>query len=89
MNVGDIGYQFVREYDGVFYSGKVKSIHGDDGIRECDVSDGEKHDYTLDQLQEWRELQNDDASKVKKWQETKRLMRINDGRQYNMRKRNT
>lgn len=67
MNVGDIGYQFVREYDGVFYSGKVKSIHGDDGIRECDVSDGEKHDYTLDQLQEWRELQNDDASKVKKW----------------------
>jgi len=67
MNVGDIGYQFVREYDGVFYSGKVKSICGDDGIRECYLSDRLYHNYTLGQLQEWRELQNDDASKVKKW----------------------
>jgi len=67
INVGDIDYRFVREYEGVFYSGKVKSIREDDGIRVCYVSDRLYHNYTLDQLQEWRELQNDGASKVKKW----------------------
>jgi len=67
LNVGEIDYQFVREYEGVFYSGKVKAIRDHDGMRVCYLSDRLYHTYTLDQLHAWKELQNMDASKVKKW----------------------
>ena len=64
LAIGEVGYQFLREYGGMFYSGNVESIN-DDGTRECYVTDRLFHDYSLEQLNDWKDLKNSDDNKVK------------------------
>ena len=62
--VGEVGYRFLREFEGKFYSGNVKSINDDD-TRECYLTDRKYHTYTLDKLNDWKDLKNSDDDKVK------------------------
>ena len=64
LAIGEVGYQFLREYGGMFYSGNVESIN-DDGTRECYLTDRLFHDYSLEQLNDWKDLKNSDDNKVK------------------------
>ena len=70
IKVGDVGYCFVCEWpevNCVFYSGVVKEIlsTGDDaGKRHCYLSDRLWHKHTLEELEEWKDKQNTDKTKV-------------------------
>lgn len=65
IEVGDIGCRFLREYDGVFYSGTVKEILPN-GMRDCYLNDGWYHEYTMEQLVEWENIQNNDKERAHK-----------------------
>ena len=63
IEVGAVGYRFLRFFDGIYYSGTVKRINDND-TRECYLSDKEYHDYDLSQLNEWKTLKNADEKKL-------------------------
>ena len=72
IKVGDVGYHFIRQWPedketGLIYSGFVKRIftEGEDaGKRHCYLTDKLWHKCTLDELEEWKDLQNTDKTKI-------------------------
>jgi hypothetical protein len=53
INIGDVGYQFLKEFDSGWYHGKVVEIlpHADDGWdRRCIYEDGDCEDLALSEL---------------------------------------
>jgi hypothetical protein len=53
INIGDVGYQFLKEFDSGWYYGKVVEIlpHADDGWdRRCVYEDGDCEDLALSEL---------------------------------------
>ena len=64
IGVGKVGYEFLREFEGMFYSGKVRRIYDGNKI-ECIVNnDKYLHDYTPDQLMKFSTLTNTDENKA-------------------------
>ena len=72
IKVGDVGYHFIRQWPedketGLIYSGFVKRILTEDedaGKRHCYLTDKLWHKYTLEELEEWKDLQNTDKKKM-------------------------
>ena len=78
--IGDAGYQFLREYEGYFFSCEVEKIiierqgarsptlleemNGEKKDRQCYVSDQRQHNYSLGQIKEWSDLRNADPKKI-------------------------
>ena len=78
--IGEIGYQFLRESEGDFFSCVVKKIiierqgarnptlleeiNGEKKDRKCWVSDNRPHNYSLGQIKEWSDLRNIDPEKI-------------------------
>ena len=55
VEIGELGYKFVREYEGMFYSGIVKSYHSTKSdTRVCHLNYGQLREYTLEKLKEWK-----------------------------------
>ena len=52
IQIGESGYKFVCEFDGMFYSGIVKDIN-ELGIQICVISTMEKCKNSLAKLKEW------------------------------------
>ena len=65
IQIGESGYEFVREFDGMFYSGIVKDIN-ELGIRICDLNYGQVQEYSLEKLKEQKDLKNLDKRKAYK-----------------------
>ena len=64
IGVGKVGYEFLREFEGMFYSGKVRRIIDGNTI-ECIVNNDKLlHDYTPDQLMKFSTLTNTDENKA-------------------------
>ena len=63
IQIGEIGQEFVREYEGLFFSGKVTDVD-ESSMRICDLNYGEVRQYTLQQLEEQKEVTNSDPSKA-------------------------
>ena len=64
IGVGEVGYEFLREFEGMFYSGKVRRIYDGNTI-ECIVNNDKLlHDYTPDQLMKFSTLTNTDENKA-------------------------
>ena len=64
IGVGEVGDEFLREFEGMFYSGKVRRIYDGNKI-ECIVNNNKfLHDYTPDQLMKFSTLTNTDIDKV-------------------------
>ena len=65
IGVGEVGYEFLREFEGMFYSGKVRRNYDDDNKIECFINnDRSLHDYTPDQLMKFSTLMNTDNDKA-------------------------
>ena len=65
IEIGESGYEFVREFDGMFYSGIVTDIN-ELGIRMCNLNYGKVREYSLEKLKEWKDLKNLDKRKAYK-----------------------
>ena len=63
IQIGEIGYEFVREFEGLFYSGIVTDVDKS-GMRICDLNYGQVQQYTLQQLEEWKDIKNSIKSKA-------------------------
>ena len=63
IEIGGLGFEFVCEYDGIFYSGIVTDIN-ELGIRMCNLNYGQVRKYSLEQLQELTDVKNSDAHKA-------------------------
>ena len=71
IQIGEIGYEFVQEFEGLFYSGIVTDVTDVDdsdvdepGIRICDLNYGVSRQYTLQKLEEWKDVKNSIKSKA-------------------------
>lgn len=56
VKIGDVGFQFIKKFGGVPFTGKVESIKKN-GKRLCVFCDGDKHEYTIEQLEKYSKLQ--------------------------------
>ena len=65
IETGESGYEFVCEFDDMFYSGIYKNIN-ELGIRMDDLNYGKVHEYSLEKLKEWKDLKNLDKRKAYK-----------------------
>ena len=65
IQIGESGYKFVCEFEGMFYSGIVKKKN-ELGIWICDLNYGQVREYSLEKLKEWKDLMNLDISKAYK-----------------------
>ena len=65
IEIGESGYKFVCEYDGMFYSGILDDIN-ELGIQMCDFNYGQVREYSLEKLKEWKDLKNLDKRKAYK-----------------------
>ena len=57
IEIGELGYECVREYDGMFYSGKVTDIN-ELGIHMCNLNYRKVREYSLETLKEWKDFKN-------------------------------
>lgn len=64
IDIGEVGYQFLRFWEGKFYSGVVDDIL-DNGNRDCHISGRGIHEYTLQQLKEFSAIINDNLKAIK------------------------
>ena len=63
IQIGETGYEFLREYEDMFYSGIVKDIN-ELGTRICDLNYGRVREYSLEKIKEWKDLTNLDKRKA-------------------------
>ena len=65
IQISELGYEFVCEFEGLFYLGIVKNKK-ELGIRICDLNYGQVREYSLKKLEEWEDLMNLDVRRVYK-----------------------
>ena len=63
IQIGESGYKFVREYEGMFYPGIVKDKN-ELGMRICNLNYGKVRENSLETLKEWKDLMNLDKHKA-------------------------
>ena len=63
IQIGESGYKFIREYEGMFYSGLFKDKN-ELGMQICNLNYGKVQECNLKTLKEWKDLMNLDKCKA-------------------------